>query len=76
MNPQDHRLAWVQRYADGLASAEEVAQLQAALRADAELRRSFLDYVNLDSALVAAAACCRPAFCAASWPTMRSQAAR
>ena len=56
MNPKDHRLAWVQRYADGLASAEEVAQLQAALREDAELRRSFLDYVNLDSALEATAA--------------------
>ena len=33
-----------------------MAQLQAALREDAELRRSFLDYVNLDSALEATAA--------------------
>lgn len=52
----DERLQWIQSYADGLATAEEVAQLQAALRTDAELRRVFLDYVHIDSALGALAA--------------------
>lgn len=46
----------IQRYADGRASAEEVAALQNAMREDAGLRAQFLDYVNLDESLAAAAA--------------------
>ena len=49
---QDH----IQRYADGRASAEEVAVLQEAMRQNAELRAQFLDYANLDESLAAAAA--------------------
>jgi len=52
----DERLQWIQRYADGIATAEEVVRLQAALRTDAALRRVFLDYVHIDSALGAMAA--------------------
>jgi hypothetical protein len=45
----------IQRYAGGQASAEEVAALQAALNENAELRTLYLDYMNLDVALGAAA---------------------
>jgi anti-sigma factor RsiW len=45
----------IQRYVSGQASAEEVAALQAALNEDAELRALYLDYMNLDVALGAAA---------------------
>lgn len=54
--PDDERLQRIQRYADGIATAEEVAQLQAELRKDAALRQVFLDYVHLDGALGALAA--------------------
>ncbi len=53
------KLSWqdsIQRYADGRASPEEVAALQNAMRDDSELRAQFLDYVNLDESLAAAAA--------------------
>lgn len=52
----DQRLQWIQRYADGIATVDEVAQLQAALRTDATFRRIFLDYVHIDGALGAWAA--------------------
>jgi anti-sigma factor RsiW len=45
----------IQRYVNGQASAEEAAALQAALREDAPLRALYLDYMNLDEALAAAA---------------------
>ena len=45
----------IQRYVSGQAGVEEVAALQAALQADAELRALYLDYINLDEALGAAA---------------------
>ena len=45
----------VQRYLNGQATAEEAAALQAALSEDAELRALYLDYMNLDVALAAAA---------------------
>jgi anti-sigma factor RsiW len=45
----------IQRYVNGQASAEEAAALQAALKQDAELRALYLDYMNLDVALGAAA---------------------
>jgi anti-sigma factor RsiW len=46
----------IQRYLDGQASAEEAAALHGSLNADAELRALYLDYMNLDAALGAAAA--------------------
>jgi hypothetical protein len=45
----------IQRYASGQAGAEEAAALQAALNENAELRALYLDYMNLDVALSAAA---------------------
>ncbi len=39
------------RYAQGLPPAEEGRDLEAALREDADLRRDFLEYLNLDAAL-------------------------
>ena len=48
--------AQIQCYMNGQAGAEEVAALQAALQADAGLRALYLDYMNLDAALGAAAA--------------------
>ena len=56
MNPPDPREEWMQQYADGAASAETTASLEAALRADAEFRTLFLEYLNLDGALSEAAA--------------------
>lgn len=56
MNPPDPREEWMQQYADGAASAETTASLEAALRADAEFRALFLEYLNLDGALSEAAA--------------------
>ena len=38
-------------YASGGISAEQLQTLEAALRDDAELRREFIEYMNLDSAL-------------------------
>jgi hypothetical protein len=51
MNSTHPRWEWVQRYADGVASVEEVAQLQAALPEDAAFRAQFLEYLHLDAAL-------------------------
>jgi ferric-dicitrate binding protein FerR (iron transport regulator) len=51
MNSHHQRWEWVQRYADGVASVEEVAQLQAALGEDAAFRAQFLEYLHLDAAL-------------------------
>jgi len=39
------------RYVDGLATADETRQLAELLRADAELREQFLEYLNIDLAL-------------------------
>ena len=41
----------VQRYADGIASAHEVATLEAELASDPEFRNAFLTYLSLDAAL-------------------------
>jgi len=38
-------------YASGEISNEELQDLEAALRADADLRREFIEYMNIDSAL-------------------------
>lgn len=53
MSPSDPRNEWIQQYVDGTASAEVVAQLEAALRSDPEFRALFLEYLNLDNALTA-----------------------
>ncbi|UUO05775.1 FecR domain-containing protein [Blastopirellula sp. J2-11] len=47
----------VQRYTDGVASAQEVESLNQRLRSDAEARRLFLQILNLDSALDALLVC-------------------
>ncbi|MEI7728861.1 MAG: hypothetical protein WCO56_04785 [Verrucomicrobiota bacterium] len=51
----DHWHEQIQRYVNGQASAAEAAALQAALKEDADLRALYLDYMNLDVALDAAA---------------------
>lgn len=55
MNLHDPRHEWMQQYADGVASAETTARLEAALHEDAEFRVLFLEYLNLDCALSAVA---------------------
>lgn len=45
----------IQRYADGVATADEVAVLQTILAEDASVRTSFLDFMNLDESLGAIA---------------------
>ena len=52
---KNHWHEQIQRYVNGQSSAEEAASLQAALNEDAELRALYLDYMNLDVALGAAA---------------------
>ncbi|MDR3406747.1 MAG: hypothetical protein P4L99_29950 [Chthoniobacter sp.] len=52
---KDHWHEQIQRYVNGQASTEEADALQAALIDDAELRALYLDYMNLDVALSAAA---------------------
>ena len=53
MNTDWHDI--IQRYIAGTLADEESAALQDALKADAELRALYLDYMNLDVALEAAA---------------------
>jgi hypothetical protein len=52
---RNHWHEQIQRYVNGQAGAGEVAALQAALDEDADLRALYLDYMNLDVALGAAA---------------------
>jgi anti-sigma factor RsiW len=52
---KNHWHEQIQRYLNGQASAEEAAALQRALGEDVELRALYLDYMNLDVALAAAA---------------------
>jgi hypothetical protein len=49
--PQHVWLDRIARYAEGTLPAEELKPLEVALRTDAAVRRLFLEYVNLDSAL-------------------------
>jgi len=51
MNQHEQALELVQRYADGLASADETEQLAGLLRADVAVRDQFLEYLNIDLAL-------------------------
>lgn len=48
-------LELIGRYTDGGATSDEVRELEVALRGDAELRRTFLSYMNLDAALTGSA---------------------
>ncbi len=47
----DPRWKLVQRYAEGVASSGEVADLEQTLKQDPEFRAAFLSYLNIDSAL-------------------------
>jgi hypothetical protein len=49
------------RYADGIATPDEVTTLNDALRRDPQLRHAYLRYLNVDAALASAAAAARPA---------------
>lgn len=60
MNMKTDWHASIQSYLAGQSSAEEAAELQNALKADAELRALFLDYANLDAALGTLAEAARP----------------
>jgi hypothetical protein len=53
MNPDSHDL--IQRHMAGLLTEDEAAVLQTRLKADTELRRLYLHYMNLDVALEAQA---------------------
>ncbi|MEW6306056.1 MAG: LamG-like jellyroll fold domain-containing protein [Verrucomicrobiota bacterium] len=48
--------ALIHRYLDGAISADEMKQLNARLLADEQARREFSEFLNLDSAIAAAAA--------------------
>ncbi|MEM7600519.1 MAG: hypothetical protein AAF357_03780 [Verrucomicrobiota bacterium] len=47
----DPRLELMQRCCDGLASPDEIAELEAELTSDEVFRRQYLSYVNIDQAL-------------------------
>jgi anti-sigma factor RsiW len=49
-------LARIARYIEGTLPAEELKPLEEALRTDSALRRLYLEYVNLNSAIAAGAA--------------------
>lgn len=51
MSERDRLLEIMGRYAEGATTAEETRELEGALRADADLRREALRYLNLDAAL-------------------------
>jgi len=51
VNAREHGQELIGRYADGAATRAEVQALEAALQNDAQLRRDFVSYLNLDSAL-------------------------
>ena len=55
MNTNDPRFEIIRRSRDGTASAEELAQLEANLREDADFREAYVRYMNLDVALSAVA---------------------
>ena len=66
MRTREHQCGLMERYLDGRATADDVAQLEQELRHDPELRATYLEYANLDSALEA---CC--AHAPAPAPTRR-----
>lgn len=54
MRTNDELLELAALYADGAATRQQVDELQAALRADEQFRRTFIQYLNIDSALAGA----------------------
>ncbi len=56
MSDRDALRELIGRFADNIATDDEVRALEQALRADAALRREYLSYLNLDSALANGAA--------------------
>lgn len=56
MNDRDALREIMGRFADEAATEDEVGRLETALRTDAALRREYLSYLNLDTALAAGAA--------------------
>lgn len=65
MKSDDLKMELVRQYLAGDASKEEILSLEAMLSTDAQLRRDFLAYARVDSALAAAA---RPPLLATSPP--------
>ena len=53
MNQDKNLEQLIQRYMDGCATADDIAQLNARLAEDAEARAWFIEWMNLDSALEA-----------------------
>jgi hypothetical protein len=51
VNPADPRLEALHRYADGLATPEDVAVIERAIVDDAEFRTLAVEYLHLDSAM-------------------------
>ena len=56
MSDRERLLSLTQKYADGIATADEIAQLQALLRDNRVSRSWFREYLELDAALERAAA--------------------
>jgi ferric-dicitrate binding protein FerR (iron transport regulator) len=59
------RLDWLARYADGSATADIVARLEAEIRRDPEFRALVVEYLQLDASLSDAASHITPANCVA-----------
>jgi ferric-dicitrate binding protein FerR (iron transport regulator) len=59
------RLNWLARYADGSASADIVARLEAEIHRDPEFRALVVEYLQLDASLADAASHITPANCTA-----------
>ena len=55
--PASLQESWIAEYIHGTASPEAVKSLERALKDDAALRAYFLEYLNIDLALSAEAAC-------------------
>lgn len=74
MSPRDDLTDLIGRHADGIATADDYARLEAALAADADLRWGFLAYMDLDAAL--ASGDLLAPVTAAAWPRHRALARR
>jgi hypothetical protein len=69
MSDREPLLALIQKYADDVATADEIARLHSLLRVDVRARRLFREYLELDAALERMAAFDgRPAHRASRWP--------
>ncbi|MFO0824315.1 MAG: hypothetical protein U0792_14575 [Gemmataceae bacterium] len=51
MTRDDSRMELIRRYVEGVATADEVQSLEAAVRDDTSFRQQFLRYLNIDAAL-------------------------